>query len=100
MKLEVIAAHKTGSSKNQYMTDFTVVSRRQVELAIEIRAYRNRHGISMLQTAKIASAYGDPYKVKFSATEISKYERFITIPSEKKMNALLNMIGLEIEDLD
>jgi len=100
MQLEVIASHKAAKSKNQYMTDFTVVSRRQVELAIELRAYRCKHKISQTQTAKIASAYGMPYKISFSNADICNYERFITLPSENKMNALLDMLGLSIEDLD
>ena len=100
MQLEVIAAHKAAKSKNQHMTDFMVVSRRQVELAIEIRAYRCKHKISQSQAARIASAYGMPYKTKFTNFDISNYERFISVPTENKMNALLDMLGLNIEDLD
>ena len=87
-------------SSNSQMTDFQVVSRRAVELAIELRAYRNKHNISQNQTAHIATAYGIPYKVKFSQIEISSYEKFKTIPSENKMNALLNMLGITVEMLD
>ena len=87
-------------TQNPYMNDFQVLSRRQVELAIELRAYRCRHNISQSQTAHIATAYGQPYKVKFTNAEISNYEKFISIPSENKMNALLNMIGITIEQLN
>ncbi len=87
-------------TSNTFLNDFQVVSRRAVELAIELRAYRNKHNISQTQAAHIASAYGIPYKVKFSQIEISSYEKFKTIPKENKMNALLNMLGITIEMLD
>ena len=87
-------------TSNSQMNDFQVVSRRAVELAIELRAYRNKHQISQRQMAHIASAYGMPFKVKFTQYDISHYEKYLTIPTENKMYALLNMLGITIEMLD
>lgn len=85
---------------NPYLNDFQVISRRQVELAIELRAYRCKHQINQTQAARIATAYGSPYKISFTQTEISSYERYTKFPTEKKMMALLNMIGIDVETLD
>lgn len=87
------------NNRNPYMTDFQVLSRKQIELGIEIRAYRGKNKLSCKQFAMIASAYGAPYKVKFADLEISRYERFLTIPSEKKMYALLNTLHITLDTL-
>ena len=86
-------------NRNEHMMDFQVVSRRQVELAINMREYRKEHDLSQVQFAKIATIYGVYQKVKFTHWEISKYENFKTIPSEKKMFVLLAAMGMDLEDL-
>ena len=86
-------------SVNEYMTDFQVLSRRQVELAIQIRAYRAKYNLSQDQFAKIATAYGQPTHTKFAYAEISNYENYRTIPTEKKLNALLLTLHITLEDL-
>ena len=85
--------------QNKHMMDFQVISRRQVELAINIRAYRCNHHLSQEQFARIATVYGSPQKIKFSGTEISKYEKYQTIPSEKKMFVLLAAMNIDLDDL-
>lgn len=91
----------SGNPKNQnkHMMDFQIISRRQVELAINIRAYRGNHNLSQSQFAKIATVYGAPQKIKFSVTDISRYENYQTIPSEKKMFVLLAAMDLDLDDL-
>jgi len=86
--------------RNNYMTDFQIVSRKQVELAIQIRAYRNKHELSQTQFAQIASVYGRPQKIKFATSEISSYENYKNIPSEKKMFVLLMAMHLNLEDIE
>ena len=93
------AQPKDPKKRNSYMTDFQVLSRRQIELAINIRAYRGNHNLSQLQFAKIATVFGLPQKIKFGRAEISNYENYKIIPSEKKMFVLLAAMNLTQEDL-
>lgn len=86
-------------SVNKHMTDYQILSRRQVELAIHIRAYRAKYNLSQDQFAKIATVYGQPMRIKFAQEEISCYENYQTIPTEKKMNALLMTLHITLEDL-
>lgn len=94
---ETILSKRT---KNRYMSDFQIVSRRQVELAMCLREYRRRNNISQNDFVEIANIYSRPYNVKFTNYDISVYERYLVIPGEKKMNVLLAILGIQIEDLD
>ena len=85
--------------RNKYMMDFQVLSRKQVEFGIQIIAYRNAHNLSQQQFASIASVYGRPYRIKVSQADVSSFELFKRIPSEKKMFAILSAMNLDIEDL-
>lgn len=85
--------------QNKHMMDFQILSRRQVELAINLRAYRGNHRLSQQQFARIATVYGTTQKVKFNAQEISRYENYQTIPSEKKMFVLLAAMNIDLDDL-
>ena len=86
-------------SVNEHMTDFQILSRRQVELAIQIRAYRAKYNLSQNQFAKIATVYGQPIHTKFAQKEIGRYENYQTIPTEKKLHALLMTLHITLEDL-
>ena len=88
--------YKTAKAKNPDMVDFQIMSRRQVEFAICIRLYRQKHELSLQQFANIASKYG----VKISNADISCYERYVRVPLKKKMETILKAMHLELNDLD
>ncbi len=80
---------------NRYMTDFQVLSRRQVEFGIFLRSYRRINNLSLKQLANIATLRG----IRVSEMDISKYELFKAVPSERKMNVLLQIMNITIDDL-
>ena len=86
--------------RNKQMTDFQILSRRQVELVFSVRQFRESHNMSQEQLAFRCSCFGKPFNVKFTSVDISNYERFQTIPTEKKMNVLMLAIGATMDDID
>ena len=100
MKYMSYSAFKTAMTRNSYMTDFQVVSRRQVELGYLIRSFRESHDMTLQDLAFRCSCFGKPFKVKFTNVDISQYERFQSIPTERKMNVLMMAIGITKEDID
>ena len=94
------ATYYAAKTRNSYMTDFQILSRRQVEMAYQIRLYRERHNITQTELAFRCSAFGKPFKVKFTSTDISNYERLVSIPREKKMNILLMAIGVTKTEIE
>ena len=89
-----------GRKGSKYLDDFQVVSRKQVELAIWIRSYRRCHEISLQTMANLATIKGRSQNVRFNAGEIGKYENYRRIPSTRKLNVLLDVIGITLEDLN
>ena len=100
MKYMSASAYQAAKTKNPYMTDFQVISRRQVELGYHIRRYRETHEMTLQDLAFRCSCFGKPFKVKFTNVDISMYERLKSIPTERKMNILMMAIGITREDLD
>lgn len=100
MKYTSWSAYRSAQTRNPHMVDFQMLSRRQVELGYQIRSYREKHEISTTDLAFRCSCFGKPFKVKVTSMDISKYERFQNIPTEKKMNVIMMAIGIKIEDLD
>lgn len=86
--------------KNKEMSDFQILSRRQVELAYYLRRFRETHGITMSDLAFRCTCFGKPFNVKVVTSEISKYERLIDIPTQKKMKVVMMAIGVTMDDLD
>jgi len=100
MKYCSSSAYKAAMTKNPHMTDFEVLSRRQIELGYKIRLYRELHNMTTTELAFRCSCFGKPFKVKFADAEISQYERLKHIPCEKKMNVLMLALGIKMEDLN
>lgn len=100
MKYTSWSAYRSARTKNPHMIDFQMFSRRQIEFGINLRRYRETHEMSTTDLAFRCSCFGKPFKVKVSNFDISCYERFQQIPSEKKMKVIMMAIGITMEDLN
>lgn len=83
--------------QNRYMTDFQVISRRQIEFGIYIRNYRRVYQLSQSEFADLCSVYG---KKKITQASIYQWENFIYVPSEENMSIVLKTMHVELKDLD
>ncbi len=96
MKLQYVQAPK---GSNPQMTDFQIVSGRQIEFAFQLRQYKQKHCMTWKQISKIASIYGQPLGCIVSECDLSQYADLKRIPSAVKMQAVMNMMNLSLEDL-
>ena len=100
--MEEVFSKRTIAQKkrhNPLLSDIQLISPKQIELVYKIREYRMEHSLTQSQFAKIATIYGNPFKIKFENCEISNYERFKATPSLKKMCIILKILGVEYDDL-
>jgi len=100
MKYMSCAAYKAAETRNPHMMDFQIVSRRQVELGYKMRSFRESHNMSQRDLAFRCSCFGKPFNVKITNFDVSVYERFLRIPSQKKLEVLLKALNITMEDLD
>lgn len=85
--------------RNKYMSEFQVLNPQQVILSYYMTSYRKSAGLSAAQFARIASIYGKQDNVKFRPGDISSYESFKRVPSEKSMMVILKVLKISVEDL-
>ena len=83
----------TGRSK--FYGEFKLVSIEMMRLALALNGYRREHHLSQKEMAHICNLFGSIQGVKFTQTEISKYELMKTAPREKKYRILCNILNIE-----
>lgn len=81
------------------MQDLQIVSGRQIEFVFQLRNFKQRHNMSWGQIARIASIYAEPLSCTVTGTDLFQFALFRKIPSQPKMQAILNMLNLSVEDL-
>ena len=84
--------------RRQFWGDFQYISAKQYELSYCINNYRRKRNLSQVEFANVCNEFGKPYNVKFSHTEISKYERMTTAPRIKKYMVLCKVLNIYFDE--
>ena len=82
-------------STNPTFNDLEIVSRKQVELAFFIRAFRRINNMSQKEMADLCSCYG----VHFDTMDISRYENYKAAPTMPKFQILMKTMHITPHDL-
>ena len=80
--------------RSKFWGEFQMISNKQVELSVALNAFRRKYNMSQAELAHICTLYGEPHKIKFIQTEISRYERMATAPRAAKYQVLCNVLNI------
>lgn len=81
--------------RSNFWGDQYVVSKKQIELVLNITEYRRIHNISISEMAKICTLYGGSYGVKFTSSDICNYENLKSAPRKPKFQVLCNVLNMD-----
>ena len=85
---------KRKGKQNPFFDDFQMRSMKLIRLSICIQNYRRYYNLSQAQMARICTLYGKPDNIKFTQTEIAKYENCKTVPTSPKFQILMNTLNI------
>lgn len=85
--------------RNKWFDDYVYVSRKSVGLAMCLINFRRYNSLSQKQMAELCTEYGKPTNVKFTIMEISNYENYKKVPTERKFQVLLKTMHITEKDI-
>lgn len=82
------------TGRDKFWGKFQYVSEKQIELALNINAYRKKMNMSQREFAHLCNLYSEPYHVVFYPCDICNYERMKKAPRVIKYQVLCNVLKI------